>query len=94
MSFVYFIFNPLPEVQFWHQMYVLIADDLANVLKMLGTELEPILFPSHFRIYVFGLSTVVGVDKLCIQKLCSLLRDWCITKFADDGHLGFTDDKD
>ena len=45
-------------------MYVLIADDLANVLKMLGTELEPILFPSHFRIYVFGLSTMVGIDEL------------------------------
>ena len=52
-------------------MYVLIADDLANVLKMLGTELEPILFPSHFRIYVFGLSTTVGIDKLFVQKIMS-----------------------
>ena len=37
-------------------MYLLIADDLENVLKMLGTELESILFSSHFRIYVFDLS--------------------------------------
>ena len=69
MSIFHFNFNPLPEVQFWHYMYLLIADELENLLKILGTELESILFSRNLRLYVLGLSfTMVGIAKFCVQK--------------------------
>ena len=50
-------------------MYLLIADDQENELKILETELESILFFSNFMIYVFGLSfTMVGIAEFCVQK--------------------------
>ena len=49
-------------------MYLLIADDLENLLEILGTELESILFSRNLRIYVFGLSfTMVGISEFWKQ---------------------------
>ena len=42
----------------------------------------------HLEVFV-GISLLPDKDKNYV-----LLRDWCITKFAYDGHLGFTTDKD